>query len=222
MNHDKIESTSYYGGMRQKEIAHLIKLNHNKTLDLPLKTSNNYTSKEIQNLTRLTVMSFRGFQNKQIFRFGNRFNFVYGRNGTGKSSFVEAIEYSLMGNIQEAKYKRIDINKYIKNIYTKNAVTPKLYGMSNNGKEVEISPDTEKYNFSVIERNRIDNFSRMSAETNSVQQQRLAALVGLDSWNTFVNSFSKEIDTYLVYENELTDEIQAAKKDSFHLTYLHH
>lgn len=213
VNHDKIESTSYYGGMRQKEIAHLIKLNHNKTLDLPLKTSNNYTSKEIQNLTRLTVMSFRGFQNKQIFRFGNRFNFVYGRNGTGKSSFVEAIEYSLMGNIQEAKYKRIDINKYIKNIYTKNAVTPKLYGMSNNGKEVEISPDTEKYNFSVIERNRIDNFSRMSAETNSVQQQRLAALVGLDSWNTFVNSFSKEIDTYLVYENELTDEIQAAKKD---------
>lgn len=213
VNYDTIEPTSYYRGTRQKKIAHLISLNHNKTLDFPLKTSNDSTSKEIQSLTRLTVMSFRGFQTKQIFRFGNRFTFVYGRNGTGKSSFVEAIEYSLMGNIQEAKYKRIDINQYIKNIYTKNAVLPKLYGMSNDGKEVEISPDTEKYNFSVIERSRIDNFSRMSAETNSVQQQRLAALVGLDSWNTFVNAFSKEIDTYLGYDNELTDEIKAAKKD---------
>lgn len=213
LNYDKIEPTSYYRGIRQKEIARLIRLNHNKTLDLPLKTSNDYTSKEIQNLTRLTVMSFRGFQAKQTFRFGKRFTFVYGPNGTGKSSLVEAIEYSLMGNIQEAKYKRIDINQYIKNIYTKNAVLPKLYGMSNDGKEVEISPDTEKYNFSVIERNRIDNFSRMSAETNSVQQQRLAALVGLDSWNTFVNAFSREIDTYLSYENELTDEIKAAQKD---------
>lgn len=213
LNYGEIEATSYHRGVRQKKIARLIELNKDRILELPLRESKDFSQEKIQILTRLSVKSFRGFQTDQSFLFGNRFTFVYGRNGTGKSSFVDAIEYSLMGDIQEAKYKRINIDEYIKNIYTGDGVSPHLYGMSSDGTEVKISSDTEKYNFSVIERNRIDNFSRMSAETNSVQQQRLAALVGLDSWDTFINAFSKEIETYLSYENEQVSEIEAAKKD---------
>lgn len=191
----------------------MIELNQDKILELPLLKSSEFSQEKIKNLTKLSVNSFRGFQTHQDFLFGKRFTFVYGRNGTGKSSFVDAIEYSLMGDIQEAKYKRIDIDDYIKNIYTGNAVVPNLYSMSADGTEVRISPDNEKYKFSVIERSRIDNFSRMSAETSSVQQQRLAALVGLDSWDAFVNAFSKDIGTYLKYENDQQDEIETAEKN---------
>ncbi|MGF3860388.1 AAA family ATPase [Salmonella enterica] len=31
---------------------------------------------------------------------------IYGPNGTGKSSFCEALEYTLLGNVAEAESKR--------------------------------------------------------------------------------------------------------------------
>ncbi len=43
---------------------------------------------------------------------------LIGPNGTGKSCFCEALEYTLLGSINEAESKRIDIEQYIKNLNT--------------------------------------------------------------------------------------------------------
>lgn len=206
-NYDELERTSFRSGKRQRQVVKIILENNGKQLELPQKVHDEVSQSAIQRLSRVNIKSFRGFQEEQNFQFGDRFTFVYGRNGTGKSSLVDAIELSLLGSIQEAKCKRIDIDDYIKNIYTQVGIQPQLYGVVDGNTEVKIVANPEEYNFAVIERNRIENFARISAETTSIQQQRLAALVGLDSWNTFVNNFSKEIGSYFPYENELNEQI---------------
>lgn len=217
LNYDQIEKTSFHIGIRPKLIAKLITENKRTKLVLPENSRSFGFPKAVKKLSKVKIKSFRGFQEEQEFHFGHKFTFIYGRNGTGKSSLVDAIEFSLLNNIQEAKYKRIDVGEYIKNIYTRAGIHPKLYGLSNDGSEIEVAADPEAYNFAIIERNRIENFARLSAETASIQQQRLAALVGLDSWNEFVNNFSKDIDKYLPFEDELNEQIagQQAKLTSY-------
>lgn len=213
LNYDKLEKTSFRLGIRQKCIVKLIRENIGVELKLPENNQELGHEKSIRKLSRIKVKSFRGFQEEQSFDFGDHFTFIYGRNGTGKSSLVDAIEFSLLDNIQEAKYKRIDVKEYIKNIYTQSGIQPILYGSTSDGTESKITADSDKYDFAVIERNRIENFARISAETASIQQQRLAALVGLDSWNTFVNNFSKDIDNFLPYKDELSEQIANQKTE---------
>ncbi len=209
LHYNDLEKTSYQNGNRQRFISGLIKNYDNTQLTFPRSTQDSTSKQNPEKLSRLIVKDFRGFQSQQEFDFGTRFTFIYGRNGTGKSSLVDAIEYSLLNNIQEAKYKRIEVEEYIRNIYTSKSDQPQLYGLNKAGTEVKVTADAEAYNFAIVERNRIDNFARISAETNSVQQQRLAALVGLDNWNIFVNNFSRNLDTYLPHKDELNEQINA-------------
>lgn len=207
LHYDELEKTSFRSGVRQRAISKLIVDNMGKKLSLPDKANNNRAEGSISRLTKISVKSFRGFQEGQTFKFGKRFTFMYGRNGTGKSSLVDGIELALLNNIQEAKYKRIALDQYIKNIYTTRGLRPHLFGLDESNKEVEVISNPELYDFSIIERNRIENFARISAETAAVQQQRLAALIGLESWSTFVSNFSKDIDSSLQLSNEMENEI---------------
>ena len=209
-NFKDIAGTSFYLGRRQKLIVEIInsKNEYEYTSDLAENSDDNDTE-NIKQLTSLSVGDFRGFQDKQYFTFGSKFTFIYGANGTGKSSLVDALEYALSGNIQESSFKRIDVNEYIQNIFTKSEKQLELKGITDKGKETTIIPNNEKYSFAIIERNRIDNFSRLSAESINIKKSRLAALVGLDTWLKFVSDFSQNIDKYIdnlllpMYETEL-------------------
>src|SRR4030042_5385059 len=55
-----------------------------------------------QTLSNLEVEDFRGFSKKEIIPIDKRFIFVYGPNGSGKSCFCEALEYAMLGYINEA------------------------------------------------------------------------------------------------------------------------
>lgn len=152
---------------------------------------------EIVRLNRVTVEHFRGFSEKQTFEFKNTYTFVYGPNGTGKSSLCEALEFGLLGSIHEADSKRIPIGDYIRNAISKKSGKPLLYGDTSKAKDVAVNADPGSFEFCFIEKNRIDGFARVAANTPSAQQARLAALFGLEEFNAFATQFNENIDSYL-------------------------
>lgn len=115
-NFSEVESKSSAGGARANKISSLI-INSGKSV-LPYADSKIETTSikpKIKNLSTLKVKGFRGFNEPQEFDLSKRFTFIYGLNGTGKSSFCEALEYSLTGKINEASSKRFESSQYINN-----------------------------------------------------------------------------------------------------------
>lgn len=148
-------------------------------------------------ISKLTVQHFRGFSEEQTFEFKNPYTFVFGPNGTGKSSLCEALEYGLLGSIHEADSKRIAVADYVKNAVTKKPGKHELFGDTAASKGAKLTPDATRYEFCFIEKNRIDGFARVAANTPAAQQSRLAALFGLEEFNAFATQFNESIDAYM-------------------------
>lgn len=53
------------------------------------------------------------------------------------------------------------------------------------------------YHFCFIEKNRIDGFARISANTPSNQTQLLSVLLGLEDFNSYVSGFTENIENYI-------------------------
>ncbi len=213
-NFSKIDSTSNARGNRGKLIAKLIEQQGDEVSEEINfdKTTIDNMDEEISRLSSITIENFRGFSDKNIFEFKNPYTFVYGPNGTGKSSLCEALEYSLLGTIDEAQNKRIEVTEYIKNVYSKKGQPPLLMGINRLNEDVSIIPNSRKYGFCFIERNRIEGFARIAANTRQSQQQRLAILFGLESFNSFVTNFNETIDTYLDCRGKKSEELAQKEK----------
>lgn len=141
-------------------------------------------------IDKLEVESFRGFKAKESFEFSKNYNIVFGKNGTGKSSFFEALEYVLLGNIEEAGKRGFDITKYIINADTGKVLSPKAYYLDRENNNVAIVSDYGKYQWFFVEKNRINDFSRVSANTPGIQTLIISSLFGLDEFNEFVKKFT--------------------------------
>jgi hypothetical protein len=149
----------------------------------------------ITQLKSLKVGPFRGFSREEYFDLTSNLVLIYGPNGTGKSSFCEALEYSLLDNVAEAESKRFrDQQSYFKNAYVDRFSIPVLTGLNENEEEVNIEADDSLYRFCFVERNRIDNFSRIAAQVPAKQTELISTLFGLDSFSDFVRKFTAEID----------------------------
>lgn len=196
---DEISAVGSAGGRRGKVLAKLIvekgEAAHS-LLDIALDEAGTNES-EIARLTKLEVEHFRGFSDKHSFEFKNPYTFIYGPNGTGKSSLCEALEFGLLGSIHEADSKRIPVADYIRNATSKRAVKPVLYGDTAQEKGIEVKADARSFEFCFIEKNRIDGFARVAANTPAAQQARLAALFGLEDFNTFATQFNDSIEAYV-------------------------
>lgn len=150
----------------------------------------------ITQLKSLKVGPFRGFSREEYFDLTSNLVLIYGPNGTGKSSFCEALEYSLLDNVAEAESKRFrDQQSYFKNAYIDRFSIPILTGLNENEEEVNIEADDSLYRFCFVERNRIDNFSRIAAQVPAKQTELISTLFGLDSFSDFVRKFTAEIDS---------------------------
>ena len=213
-NFSTVAMSGSAAGNRGKLIAKLI----DKTGDSvssELKIAEHNPVGDLDKIIRLLdvkIKNFRGFSTEQKFNFVNRYTFVYGPNGTGKSSLCEALEYSLLNSINEADAKRIDIATYIKNAITKKSDKPILTGETSTGKIVTIASDQNSYEFCFIEKNRIDGFSRVSANTPQAQQTRLAALFGLEEFNFFATQFNDSFDRYLDCAGKKSKELADKEK----------
>ncbi len=192
-----IEEKSSAGGARASLISRLVQKFGN-TID-PYENDTTQVSidnKKIRKLNKLKVKGFRGFTDEVNFDLSKNFIFMYGPNGTGKSSFCEALEYSLTGRIHEASSKRFDIDRYMRN----NSSTIPSVNLSveyDSGIEETANKNTLENDFIFIERNRIESFARVSSFTPQAQQVRLSALFGLDQFNSFCNGFNKSIENRL-------------------------
>ena len=214
-NFDKIAPLVAARGLRVKEIGQLIEQSQDTiSSELPdLSNLQTLNTDKHDRIEELQIGPFRGFSYEETFIFDKKYTFMYGPNGSGKSSFCEGLEYALLGTITEAESKRIDLETYLRNIQTGKVKDPILYGLDKNKQKLKIDQNQIAYHFSFVEKNRIDNFARISATTPSSQKDRIATLFGLDLFSNFVDGFSSELsEKYItlinVKENDFNEKNQ--------------
>lgn len=143
----------------------------------------------------MSVGPFRGFARQEVFDLASRLVLIYGPNGTGKSSFCEALEYGLLGNVAEADSKRFrDQFEYLKNAHVNQFKPPFITSENEQGDEVPLEANEALYRFCFVEKNRIDSFSRIAAQVPAKQTELISTLFGMDSFMEFVRNFTAEID----------------------------
>lgn len=165
-------------------------------------------------LKSLSVGPFRGFAKQENFDLTSQLVLIYGPNGTGKSSFCEALEYGLLGNVGEAESKRFrNQQDYLKNAHTNNFTPPVLVGADSQGNDVLISANEALFRFCFVEKNRIDNFSRIAAQAPSKQSELISTLFGLDAFTEFVRNFTDTMDgRYIDLEGTKAKELNEKRQ----------
>lgn len=202
---------------RVKKIVELAQVNWESiSADIqPIPVQAAVTSNAIRQLKRLRVGPFRGFSKPEDFDLASSLVLIYGPNGTGKSSFCEALEYGLLGSVAEAESKRFrEQNDYLKNAHTNTFAAPVIRATDSQGQEVAVQADEAAYRFCFVEKNRIDSFSRIAAQTPAKQTELISTLFGLDYFNEFVRNFSAEIDDRYIDLTGVKTKALALKRQS--------
>lgn len=190
-NFEEVASVGTASGQRAKLLSQKItELNQVTVKDLPQYEINEMSASGIKRIESLDVEKFRGFGAIQSFTFDKQYTFFHGPNGSGKTSFCEALEYCILGTIEEATARNIATEKFIVHAGEKKAYKPTLKCKFSSGEIDKCQPDYSKYRFGFIEKNRIDGFSHISAATAKAQTERLAALFGLSEFQEFVKGFT--------------------------------
>lgn len=196
-NLEELAQLSTYQGQRIRRIVALAQSEWNE-IRTDITMTNSVNSNDHQSFKQLKYMSvgpFRGFARPEEFNLNSQCVLIYGPNGTGKSSFCEALEYGLLGSVSEAETKRFrDQSEYLKNAHINQFIPPHIVATDANDAEVVVEPNASKYRFCFVEKNRIDNFSRIAAQAPSKQTELIATLFGLESFTKFVRNFTTEID----------------------------
>ena len=198
LNHfDDVLQLGTAQGRRAKKITELAQKDWNK-LSSVINNAVNETSDAddiINRLKSIKIGSFRGFAKEECIDLNSLRVLIYGPNGTGKSSFCEAIEYGLLGSVEEAQSKRFKNQQdYLKNAHINRFFAPVIDAINSEAETITVSPNETLYRFCFVEKNRIDNFSRIAAHTPARQTELISSLFGLESFNEFVKNFSREID----------------------------
>lgn len=181
-------------------------------LDVPVLGNRAVGSQAFARVQKLVVGPFRGFMRRETFDLGRAITLVYGANGTGKSSFCEALEWALLGRINEAQAKRIDQRQYCNNARLNRHVSPELEVIDEKGIPVPFRPDEDIFQFCFVEKNRIDGFARIAARTPADQRQLIATLFGVEDFNDFVRGFNAELDNELNLTGTKTRELQTKRQ----------
>ena len=170
-----------------------------------------------QRLRNMTIGPFRGFRTPEPFDLQKRVILFYGPNGSGKTSFCEGLEYSLLGSVEEAETKRIDGRTYLANLHARRFEPPTLRATDNQNREVAVDSNPDTFRFCFVEKNRIDAFSRIAARPPAQRTELIATLFGMDKFNEFVGHFNESIDQQLVLtatkQIELTGKRNALATD---------
>ncbi len=209
---DELAETSRQRNQRSIYLADLIREKLAQAVDEPLEIQTNTTDNEWpwRRLHHLTLGPFRGFRNPEPFDIKKQIILFYGPNGSGKTSLCEALEYALMGNVEEASAKRIPARTYLANIHAQRFSPPILKAIDQQRREIDVVANPALYRFCFVEKNRIDAFARIAARSNNQRAELIATLFGMDQFNDFVGHFNESIDSQLVLratkEQELNNQ----------------
>jgi DNA repair exonuclease SbcCD ATPase subunit len=130
-------------------------------------------------LTKLTVRGFRGFCDEQPIVLDSNVILVYGLNGSGKSSFTEALEWLFFGEISRQRLSRCPSEyreEYLKNLFYTGTENPyvEVEGTIDSAKRTirkELDGGGIKY---FIDGNVVDNFSNLSLNLENYFRPMLA------------------------------------------------
>ena len=214
-NFDSVANVGTAAGKRASLLNELINQNRDElSQDLP-KTQDETKSStnDISRISSIEIDNFRGFASKEVFDLNKPKVLVYGPNGSGKTSFCEALEYSLLGYLSEAESKRIDVKQYITNVHTKKSSQPILSGTNSKGEIIDIKVSPDNYYFCFIEKNRIIDFARYSSKTQGQKENLLATLFGLDEFYSFINGFIENISNKIPVESLKQKELDAKTQE---------
>ena len=164
-------------------------------------------------LHHLTVGPFRGFRRPEPFELQKGIVLFYGPNGSGKTSLCEALEYALLGSVEEADVKRIAATTYLTNIHERRFAPPVLIATDHQGNEINVEANADAYRFCFIEKNRIDAFSRIAARPTAQRAELIATLFGMEKFNEFVGHFNESMDEQLKLTN-VKRLLLAAKRET--------
>ena len=193
---DELLPLTTHQGQRVRKMVELCQANWGRTAtNIPQLVEQEVTQEvPLSRLKTLAVGPFRGFARQEVFDLDSRLVLIYGPNGTGKSSFCEALEYTLLGNVAEADSKRFrDQNEYLRNAFINALVAPSLIACDTQGNNITIVPNESAFRFCFVEKNRIDSFSRIAAQAPAKQTELIATLFGLETFTEFVRNFTSEI-----------------------------
>lgn len=208
-NFDSIASVGTAAGKRATLLNELININRDtlKTSLPRIEDKAIEITNDIIKIDSIEIENFRGFASRENFDLSKPKILVYGPNGSGKTSFCEALEFSLLGFLSEADAKRIDVKQYITNVNTGKYSHPIIKAKNSKDEIVDIAPNPDSYYFCFIEKNRIIDFARYSSKTQGQQENLLATLFGLDEFYSFINGFTDNISGKIPVESQNQKEL---------------
>lgn len=202
-------------GQRIKKMVNLAQANWN-SISSDIQPSQELAKEQSCSIIRLKSLSvgpFRGFARQENFDLASHLILIYGPNGTGKSSFCEALEYGSLGNVSEAESKRFrNQQEYLKNAHTNSFTPPILIGFDDMGNDLQVFANEALFRFCFVEKNRIDNFSRIAAQTPAKQTELISTLFGLDAFTDFVRNFTDSMDRYIDLEGAKATELKQKRQ----------
>ena len=200
---DQLAQTAFQRSHRARHLVALAREGLAQTPDLPpdIPPTVEGEAWAWRRLSRVELGPFRGFRAPEVFDLRKRLILVFGPNGSGKTSFCEALEYALLGSVQEAESKRIEQDPYLANTHEGGFAAPRLTALDGAGREIGVEPSVDAYRFCFIERNRIDSFGRMGARTAAKRTELIATLFGMERFNDFVANFNESLDSHLCLSN---------------------
>ena len=98
---DELLPLTTHQGQRIRKVVELCQSHWDRTAtNIPQLVEEEVTpAMPLSRLKTLAVGPFRGFARQEVFDLNSRLVLIYGPNGTGKSSFCEALEFTLLGNV---------------------------------------------------------------------------------------------------------------------------
>jgi energy-coupling factor transporter ATP-binding protein EcfA2 len=196
-----LDALATVGATRRARSTRLVPILNNEFANAPVQLPQfpqmAQNGQNLGRLDRLTVGPFRGFMRQEVFDLSHDITLVYGANGTGKSSFCEALEAALLGSIGEARVKRLDQRAYSNNARLRRHEIPALTSTLPTGEVAAVRQDESAFRFCFIEKNRLDDFARIAARTPADQRQLIATLFGIEEFSEFVRGFNPSLDENL-------------------------
>lgn len=198
-NLDVLIPTVNNGGQRATVLTPLLRRDLDNTPDVIEQAQADAAAEQLPwtRLKKLTIGPFRGFRREEEFDLSHNIVLFQGPNGSGKSSLCEALEFALLGYVEEASAKRIeDLEQYFNNFHEGRHVAPQLLA-AGGADGVPVAPNAELLRFAIVEKNRIEGFARLAARTPAQAGALIATLFGLDGFNNFVGNFTASLDNQL-------------------------